>query len=284
MSHSNATRSPRVAFERDTPLTECCPVAVEVDDNRAMPDPSPVVITAPARSASASLVTASAFSVEPVERFATLPELDAVLGGGTPRARVIVLAGDRGSGKTRLATQALATNGGVFVSAEEQLRDVAQRCHEVLTPDTVDRVQLHHVRPDVGLDEFAAIVDELRPPTAALDSFQAIAGEMPGPQRDAAFAAHELSRRSGTTIFLLSQMNAEGRIRGSKALEQWCDAILRVTVPTPDELTPDDAAHLDVAAGEALCIVRVDGKNRHGSPHAIVKLKHTARGLRPLKG
>jgi hypothetical protein len=145
-------------------------------------------------------------------------------------------------------------------------------------------VKLHHVPAGLGVAAFCGIVERVRPPVAVLDSVQAVAGELPGPQGDAVRALHELSRATGTCVVLLSQMNAAGTMRGSKAIEQWPDAILRIACPPLDQLTPAELSLLDVVEGEALCVIRVDGKNRHGSPHAVVRMKHTARGLRAVGG
>jgi predicted ATP-dependent serine protease len=280
-----------VAIERDASLSDCCPGPLDLREAASVTPANAQQLVDDVQQLVDDDDTLGAAEVEaePVERVTTPLGLDALFGaGGMPLARVVLVGGDRGSGKTRLVSQLLAFLGSVdrpsiFGSAEDMPRDVVQRFHEVLDVDELHNVRAFHMPAGGGVAAFAAMVRRRRPVVAAIDSVQAAAGELPGPQGDAARALWELSRETGTTIVELSQMNAAGHLRGSKATEQWCDVILHVECPPDDVWLPEDAAHVDAAIGQSLCLVRVAGKNRHGPRAARVKLKHTAHGLRPLQ-
>lgn len=216
----------------------------------------------------------AADTVDDPVRVLTLPDVDRVLGGGLCRGRVLLLGGDRGSGKSRLVTQMLGVATGVFASAEETTDDGALRVKHLLTADqrVPGRVQLVQIPAASGVDAFVRLVRRLRPVIAVLDSLQAVAGENTRPQGAAMIALWQLARETtadgapGTAIVVMSQMNGDGGLRGSKAIEQWCDVIAMVE---------------PIEGRKGYRRLHCAAKNRYGSEEEDAIFRHTGAGLVP---
>jgi predicted ATP-dependent serine protease len=216
----------------------------------------------------------AAAGVDEPTRVLTLPDVDRVLGGGLCRGRVLLLGGDRGSGKSRLLTQMLGVATGVFASAEETTDDSALRAKQVIGIDLLQsgRVKLVQIPAASGVDAFVRLVRRVRPVIAVLDSLQAVAGENTRPQGAAMIALWQLARETtadgepGTAIVVMSQMNGDGGLRGSKAIEQWCDVIAMVE---------------PIEGRKGYRRLHCAAKNRYGSEEEEAIFRHTPGGLVP---
>lgn len=259
--------------------TELEPRPPKTPRKRVEPEPGaddapelPETLPAPAEPAQHGLViipATDAADVDEPERLPTgIAQLDRVFGGdetpGYARGRFYLLGGRRGCGKSRLLMQLCGVVGGVVVSAEDQAADLLLRASHVLDHAARSRVQLVAIQAGCGLDAFGALLRELRPRFAMLDSMQAVAGDLLADQLRASIALWNLARETDCAIFANSQMNAEGRMRGSEAIQQWCDGIFGVE---------------RVEGREGVVRVSCGGKNRHGPDHITACLTHTARGL-----
>lgn len=210
---------------------------------------------------------------ERVERIPTgFGAVDRVLGGGIARGFVTLIGGSRGVGKSRLLTQllaGLAARTGIvgYYASREQSADEIARVADEVAKEEVARGLLRFGRP-ASLDAFEATVRRLSPCAAVLDSFQTLVGERLDTQIAASERLYELAHKTGVPVIVVSQMNAEGKMRGSQAIQQWFDVIVA----------------LDRVDGrEGVCTFRIDGKNRGAAIHKAAILHHEDSGLRAIE-
>ncbi len=212
----------------------------------------------------------------PVDHVVRLPTgfepVDRVLGGGFGKGLAILFGGRRGTGKTRLLTQLLGLlvleHGGIgyYASREEVGGSLTNYADEV-AGEARRRRALKFSRP-ASIESFCATVRKLRPTVAVLDSLQTVAGERLEAQLRAATMVYELAHDLGIPIVAVSQMNAEGQMRGSQAIQQAVDQIVR----------------LDPIEGrDGFCVLRIDGKSRGAAVHHKAILHHEDDGLRAVE-
>lgn len=234
---------------------------------------APAELLAVAPEAEDDTIDVRSIAFERIERIPTgFAAVDRVLAGGIARGLVTLIGGSRGVGKSRLLTQllaGLAERTGVvgYYASREQTADEIARVADEVARDQVARGLLRFGRP-ASLPAFEATVRRLRPCAAVLDSFQTLVGERLDAQIAASERLYELAHSTGVPVIVVSQMNAEGKMRGSQAIQQWFDVIVA----------------LDRVEGrEGVCVFRVDGKNRGAAIHKAAILHHEDNGLRAVE-
>ncbi|GAC1462413.1 MAG: hypothetical protein NVSMB70_08890 [Chamaesiphon sp.] len=150
--------------------------------------------------------------------------LDAILGGGIPVGRSILLSGVSGTGKTTLGMQFLVNGAvkgekGLFFSFEEtsqRLRQMAESfgwnpqdleakglLRIIFIPQTSIRVEEH-------LEEIARQIESFQPSRLVIDSFSVFLHKVKdsGMQREKTFQLSTLVQRAGAVGFLISNIAA----------------------------------------------------------------------------
>jgi predicted ATP-dependent serine protease len=194
--------------------------------------------------------------------------LDEAFGGGLARRHVVMLGGLRGSGKTRLMVPVmagLAASSGrraLFLSAEGQDADELA----AMLPEDVDADSIEVLRSS-ELDSLERAVDELDPIAVAVDSMQAtrVPGARHGSDEHARMlldALRRIARGGDRIVFGLSQMNGDGKLRGSQLYQQHCDAVAM--------LERDERGRR---------VFRFDGKNRGGPDDRTAAFRFDDEGI-----
>lgn len=154
---------------------------------------------------------AQAAATRPLSRLDTrVGWWDSITGGGTVLGSVTMLHGAPGAGKsTALAQVAGGVPGSLYVSLEEPLSAVAERCRRlgVSTMLSDDLADLGHAR---GL----AIVDSIQMTGDALDTVHAVV---------------EHARSSGTAVVLVCHETKAGQHVGRRTIEHLVDVSLMLT-------------------------------------------------------
>ena len=178
--------------------------------------------------------------------------LDAMLHGGLPAGRAVLLAGQSGSGKTTMATQFLDAGcrhgeRGVLFSFEES----AERLRELATSfgwdlDAHERaglLRIVHVRqPDIrvmsDLDRIEELLREFRPHRVVVDSMSVFLHqtEVGSPRREVAFRLVDLVRQIGATGLFLTVADTaeEGRLPRLGVEDTVVDGIFALSLSTGD--------------------------------------------------
>ena len=167
------------------------------------------------------------------QRFSTgLGELDRVLGGGAVKGSLVLVGGAPGIGKSTLLLQICSElcrrQRVLYVSGEEsenQLKMRAERLH------VAGEELLFFAETD--MDEILRAAEEYHPDTLIVDSIQTlnVSGNTSSPGsvsqvKDCTMALLQLSKSSGTTVFVVGHVNKEGAIAGPKVLEHMVDCVL----------------------------------------------------------
>lgn len=150
---------------------------------------------------------------------------DRVLAGGLRATRFVLIEGRRGSGKSRWLRRIACTTRGLYFDLEESADDHALRCRDEIEgrPCEFASTMSRGMR---GIEAVVSALDSRRWPVVVLNSFQALVGESPLVQTEAAQRLASAVRQSDSCLVVSSQMNASGEARGSKTIEQFCDTIL----------------------------------------------------------
>lgn len=166
-------------------------------------------------------------------RFSTgSDELDRVLGGGAVQGSLVLVGGAPGIGKSTLLLQICRNiclkKSVLYVSGEESEQQLKMRAERLL----VDSSSLF-VLSETSMEDVLEAVAAMHPDVLIIDSIQTLYhpqnSSAPGSisqVKDCTMALMQLSKTSGTTVFVVSHVNKEGAIAGPKVLEHMVDCVL----------------------------------------------------------
>ena len=167
------------------------------------------------------------------QRFSTgLGELDRVLGGGAVKGSLVLVGGAPGIGKSTLLLQICSElcrrQRVLYVSGEESENQLKMRAERLRVAG--DELLFF---AETEMDEILRAAEEYHPDTLIVDSIQTlnVSGNTSSPGsvsqvKDCTMALLQLSKSSGTTVFVVGHVNKEGAIAGPKVLEHMVDCVL----------------------------------------------------------
>lgn len=184
-------------------------------------------------------VTAVGLGAVSTERRDPLPTgvgaLDGLLDGGPWPGAVVLVAGEPGSGKSTLVTQAaagIARSGRtvLYIAAEEapaQVRLRAERI-EAMAPGLL-------VAGTTALADTLALIDRHRPAAVVVDSVHTLVDAdrsgAPGSVHQLHHLTHALvdaARRTGAAVVLVGHVSRDGALAGPRVLEHLVDTVIVV--------------------------------------------------------
>jgi DNA repair protein RadA/Sms len=166
-------------------------------------------------------------------RFKTgLSELDRVLGGGAVTGSLVLVGGAPGIGKSTLLLQICGHLGKkyriLYVTGEESERQLKMRALRLGAEGDA-----FYVLSETSLTDILACAGELSPDIMIVDSIQTLYSDAlsaspgsVGQVKECAMALLQLSKSTGSTVFLVGHVNKEGAIAGPKVLEHMVDCVL----------------------------------------------------------
>jgi DNA repair protein RadA/Sms len=187
--------------------------------------------TAPGRPVRLADIESSDFLRVPVG----ISEFARVLGGGLVKASLTLIGGDPGVGKSTLLTQVadnVARNSGdvLYVSGEESVAQVGLRARR-MGLDAPDLLFLSETDADTIVETIRASQAFLN--LVVIDSIQSVMAAdvdaLPGSVsqlRECALRFLQLSKSTGTPVFLVGHVTKDGSIAGPKVLEHMVDTVL----------------------------------------------------------
>jgi DNA repair protein RadA/Sms len=196
---------------------------------------------------------------EPGRVSSKIHELDRVLGGGVVWGSAVLIGGDPGIGKSTLLLQALhglAASGRsvLYISGEESTQQIKIRSQRL----GLSSPHLYVVA-EAALENILALMDQVNPAVAAVDSIQTIysvalesaPGSVSQVRHCAGRLVHEAKKRDRPT-FLVGHVTKEGAIAGPRVLEHMVDTVV----------------YFEGDRGHSFRILRAT-KNRFGSTNEI---------------
>jgi DNA repair protein RadA/Sms len=206
---------------------------------------------------------------EPGRVSSKIHELDRVLGGGVVWGSAVLIGGDPGIGKSTLLLQALhglAAPGRsvLYISGEESTQQIKIRSQRL----GLSSPHLYVVA-EAALENILALMDQVNPAVAAVDSIQTIYSvaleSAPGSVSQVCHCAgrlvHEAKKR-GRPTFLVGHVTKEGAIAGPRVLEHMVDTVV----------------YFEGDRGHSFRILRAT-KNRFGSTNEIGVFEMRDNGL-----
>ncbi|MCI8524489.1 MAG: DNA repair protein RadA [Oscillospiraceae bacterium] len=159
-------------------------------------------------------------------------ELDRVLGGGAVKGSLVLVGGAPGIGKSTLLLQicrdVCKSQTVLYVSGEESERQLKMRAQRLL----VEREKLL-VLSETSMDAILDAASSVQPDVLIVDSIQTLynpnSTSAPGSisqVKECTMALMQLSKTTGTTVFVVGHVNKEGAIAGPKVLEHMVDCVL----------------------------------------------------------
>ena len=167
------------------------------------------------------------------QRFFTgLGELDRVLGGGAVKGSLVLVGGAPGIGKSTLLLQICRelckTQKVLYVSGEESESQLKMRAERLGVAS--DALLLYG---ETEMEEILRAAKDTEPDILIVDSIQTMyaADNATSPGgisqvKDCTMALLQLSKQTGTTVFVVGHVNKEGSIAGPKVLEHMVDCVL----------------------------------------------------------
>ncbi len=173
----------------------------------------------------------STVATSKVARITTgISEIDQVLGGGLVPGSLVLLAGDPGIGKSTLTLQIISNIGGLYVSGEESIEQVALRA---------DRLKISKqkvlILSETNIEGIIDAVKDSREKINLLvvDSIQTIWSEeltgtpgAIGQTRECTLKLLNLAKSKNLSVLLIGHVTKEGTIAGPKTLEHIVDTVL----------------------------------------------------------
>lgn len=171
---------------------------------------------------------------EEVRMGCAFSEFDRVVGGGLVPGSLVLLGGDPGVGKSTLLLQvaySLAQTGKsvLYVTGEESAQQVLMRTARLGMRDA-DHFRL---LAENNLDTVVALLQEIRPDFAVIDSIQAIyspsLASAPGSVAQIRHGTNLLlpvAKQNGIALGLVGHVNKEGNLAGPRVLEHMVDTVL----------------------------------------------------------
>jgi DNA repair protein RadA/Sms len=206
---------------------------------------------------------------EPGRVSSKIHELDRVLGGGVVWGSAVLIGGDPGIGKSTLLLQALhglAAPGRsvLYISGEESTQQIKIRSQRL----GLSSPHLYVVA-EAALENILALMDQVNPAVAAVDSIQTIysvalesaPGSVSQVRHCAGRLVHEAKKR-GRPTFLVGHVTKEGAIAGPRVLEHMVDTVV----------------YFEGDRGHSFRILRAT-KNRFGSTNEIGVFEMRDNGL-----
>ena len=206
------------------------------------------------------------------QRFFTgLGELDRVLGGGAVKGSLVLVGGAPGIGKSTILLQICSelckTQKVLYISGEESESQLKMRA---------ERLGVHSESllfyAETEMEEILRAAKEIEPDILIVDSIQTMYASdnatTPGgisQVKDCTMALLQLSKQTGTTIFVVGHVNKEGSIAGPKVLEHMVDCVL----------------YFEGERSGPYRLLRA-AKNRFGSTNEIGVFEMYERGLREI--
>lgn len=206
------------------------------------------------------------------QRFSTgLRELDRVLGGGAVKGSLVLVGGAPGIGKSTILLQICSelckTQKVLYISGEESESQLKMRA---------ERLGVHSESllfyAETEMEEILRAAKEIEPDILIVDSIQTMYASdnatTPGgisQVKDCTMALLQLSKQTGTTIFVVGHVNKEGSIAGPKVLEHMVDCVL----------------YFEGERSGPYRLLRA-AKNRFGSTNEIGVFEMYERGLREI--
>jgi len=199
-----------------------------------------------------------------------IPELDRVLNGGPVDGKVIMVAGTRGSGKTRLFLMvadlfANAKRPVLFCSGEDAIDHVKTFAQELRIKN--DHIALNCNAEILDIDEILREAKEKRVKLLVIDSLQTLyaqdSGGDIGKNAMIEVVINRLTawaKKSGIPVILLCQLNGQGDYAGGEKAQHLVDALLRI-----DQTPIEDLG----AEGKLLRKLWLDGKSRIGPASTV---------------
>ncbi len=162
-----------------------------------------------------------------------IKEFDRVLGGGIVEGSLVLIGGDPGIGKSTLMLQALSTlaksgEKTLYISGEESSRQIKMRGKRLKAASTSMLVA-----SETNLDSILAMIQTEKPDAVVVDSIQTVynpeMGSTPGSVtqiREASIRLMNLSKETGTPLFLVGHVTKDGAIAGPRIMEHMVDTVL----------------------------------------------------------
>ena len=160
-------------------------------------------------------------------------ELDRVLGGGLVPGGVALLGGEPGIGKSTLLLQMLGTLAAtgktvLLITGEESEAQVRMRAERLGALSDSLRVVA-----STCLDSATALIRQLRPTVAVIDSIQTMEDEAIDSTagsvtqvRGCAAALVKCAKETGISVVLVGQVTKDGTLAGPRVLEHVVDTVL----------------------------------------------------------
>ena len=186
-------------------------------------------------------------------------------------ARVVLIGGDPGIGKSTLLMQVLlsAARGGqrvLYVTGEESAAQVALRARRLGPFDGA------HLLATTELSDVLAALDAAAYSLVVIDSIQTIrTPDLPSAPgsvaqlRESASRSIEQAKQSGAAMFLIGHVTKDGSLAGPKVLEHLVDVVL--------SFEGDNTHAFRLVHGQ---------KNRFGPTHEVGVFEMVAEGLREV--
>lgn len=201
-------------------------------------------------------------------------EIDSILGGGLVKDSVVMLAGERGAGKSTVLTTILhhismvAKRPVLYASGEETAAPFKARAVRLGAAGN-DNFRLIAEGRSITLSELYGALQETNPAVVVVDSIQCFEDDI---SRTKGKLEKELSitkivtswaKKFGFCAIIIGQFNKDDDIAGKYALQHIVDVVLTLRVDQKDKRRIIDSQ-----------------KNRFGSDQKSVKLSMTADGLK----
>ncbi len=216
----------------------------------------------------AKIETLATIKTEKLTRISTkISEFDRALGGGIVPGQVILLAGEPGIGKSTLLLEVVNTLGGLYVSGEESVSQIAIRAERLKIKNP--KINLLE---ETNIDDLLASAQNLMPEIVIIDSIQTmttsdlsgLAGSV-GQIRECTSRIVKFAKSTGIPVFVVGHVTKEKSIAGPSTLMHMVDTVLWF----------EGEKNLDLRLIRAV-------KNRFGPTDEVGIFRMNDKGLEPI--